>query len=83
MRAFLLSAAVLLAACSGGDEANTAAETPAPKATGPAPQTPVTGISPEPGNSSSWMRTRDDAGDPKSAPYGNLLDQPVVNGAGR
>ena len=79
MRAFF-ALPLLLAACSGESSGNNT-QPPAPRPTGPAPKTPVTDVSPEPGNSASWMGTRDDAGDPKTAPYGNLLDQPLVNGA--
>ena len=83
MRATLLVSLVLLAACSGGGEANNTAQAPAPKPTGPAPKTPVTRISPAPGKAPTWMGVRNDAGDPKTAPYGNLLEQPVVNEAAR
>ena len=80
----VLPAALLLAACPGdGVEIDNSAQTPAPKPTGPAPKTPVTSISPAPGNSAAWMDARDGADDPKSAPYANVLDQPVVNGIGR
>ena len=83
MRATLLAALVLLSGCSGGGEGNNAtAQAPTAKPTGPAPKTPVTSVSPVAGNAPTWMGVRDDAGDPKTAPYGNLLDQPVVNGAG-
>lgn len=83
MRA-ILAILVLLSACSsGGAGNNTSAQAPAPKPTGPAPQTPVTGLTPEPGKAPSWIDSRDGAGDPKTAPYDNLLDQSVVNEAGR
>lgn len=79
-----LPALLLLAACSGGEEEkNASAHAPAPKPTGPAPRTPVTNISPEPGKSPTWMGVRDGGGDAKSAPYGDVLDQPVVNASGR
>jgi hypothetical protein len=84
MRLVLLALPLLLAACSGqeeGSENTSAAQAPAPKPTGPAPKTPVTGIQPEPGKSPAWLGARDNAGAPLSAPYGNLLDQPVVSGA--
>lgn len=81
---FIIAPALLLAACSGGgEEKNSTAQAPAPKPTGPAPKTPVTGISPAPGKSPTWMGAREGAGDPKRAPYGDVLDQPVVNGTGR
>ena len=83
MRA-ILPFLLLLAACSAGGEGNnTAAQAPAPKPTGPAPRTPLTGITPAPGKTPTWLGVRDGAEDPQSAPYGNVLDQPVVNGAGR
>ena len=79
MRA-VLPALLLLAACSGNGEGNNAAaQAPAPKPTGPAPRTPVTDITPAPGKTPAWLGARDGAGDPKTAPYGNVLDQPVVN----
>jgi hypothetical protein len=77
-----LPALLLLAACSGGEDAKNSSA-PAPKPTGPAPKTPVTSISPEPGKSPTWMGVREGAEDPKSAPYSDVLDQPVVNAAGR
>ncbi|WP_281422786.1 hypothetical protein [Sphingomonas yunnanensis] len=37
-------------------------------------------ITPAPGNEAEWMEPRDAPGAPTSAPYANLLDQPVVKG---
>ena len=83
MRAVLL-ATLLLPACSLNDEGNnTSAQAPAPRPTGTAPKTPVTKITPEPGKARSWMDAQDDPAAPRTAPYGNTLDQPVVNAAGR
>ena len=56
-----------------------AAPAPAPSPTGPPPKTPVMQVTPAPGDTPSWMEPRPNKGDPKSAPFGNLLDQPVVN----
>lgn len=79
-------AAVLLAACSGGDKAEQAQAqpAPAPSPTGPAPRTPVLqNVSPEPGASPTWMAPRPNPGDPKTAPFANTLDQPVVDAPGK
>lgn len=78
MRIFLASA-LLIAACSPGQDNAT---TPTPEPTAPAPKTPLTDIRPEPGNSAGWMAPADNGSDPKDAPYGDLLDQPLVNGNG-
>lgn len=75
--------ALLLAACSQGDAGNAGAPAPAPQPTGPAPKTPLTGITPAPGKTPTWLGARDGTDDPKTAPYGNLLDQPVVKDANR
>lgn len=85
MRALTLALVLPLAACGSGQGGNDTAaqggnaEAPLPKATGPAPRTPVTQISPEPGNEAEWMAPQPAAGDPTSAPYANLLDQPLVD----
>lgn len=42
----------------------------------------MTDIRPAPGDEPGWMEPRGNAADPKSAPYGNLLDQPLVNDTG-
>ncbi|MBW6525295.1 hypothetical protein KZ813_00410 [Sphingomonas sp. RHCKR7] len=81
MRALPLIALLSLTACGGGGEegaGNKAA--PAPTPTGPAPKTPVMQITPAPGKEVEWMEPRDAPNAPPSAPYGNLLDQPVVKG---
>lgn len=84
MRA-LLPVLCLLAACSGGGEGNktAAAPPPAPAPSGPAPETPVTNITPAPGRTPTWLEARAGSGDPKRAPYGDVLDQPVVDKPGR
>jgi hypothetical protein len=81
MRHVLLTLLLPLAACSGSDEAanNAAAAQPIPKPTGPPPLTPTIKNPPiAPGNEAAWMGPRP-ADDPTTAPYGNLLDQPLVN----
>ncbi len=77
-----LLAALALAACSSEPANNTAAAAPAPAPTGPAPKTPTTNVTPEPGKTPSWLGARQLPDAPETAPYGNLLDQPVVNGTG-
>jgi hypothetical protein len=83
----LLSAAALLsvAACSGADEedgaANAAAPAPIPSPTGPLPRTPVVAITPVPGRTPAWIGPRPAADDPKTAPYPHLLDQPAISDA--
>lgn len=53
-----------------------------PSPTGPPPTTPVIQDPPRaPGNEASWMEPQAAPGAPTSAPYGNLLDQPLVNAA--
>ncbi|MGK6323498.1 hypothetical protein ACMGDM_10460 [Sphingomonas sp. DT-51] len=79
MRLLPYLALPFLAACGGGDGGGNQAA-PVPKATGPAPKTPVMEITPAPGNQAEWMEPRDAPGAPTSAPYANLLDQPVVKG---
>lgn len=83
MRPYFLALLLPLATCSPEPAAhnNTAEAAPAPKPTGPAPRTPVTNVTPVPGESPSWMGARPAPHAPPTAPYGNLLDQPVVNGA--
>jgi len=83
MRAVLLAALLLPACSSGGEGNNTAAQAPAPRPTGPAPKTPVTKITPEPGKAPSWLDARDDPAAPRTAPYGNTLNEPLVDAAGR
>ena len=82
----LLPAALLLAACSGGEEAAEQNRTPpAPRPTGAAPRTPVTqGVTPQPGNDAGWMEPASNATDPKQAPFADQgLDRPLVNGSER
>jgi hypothetical protein len=80
----LLPAALLLAACSGGDEAQNNAMPPAPQPTGPAPRTPVTqNVTPEPGETPAWLAPESNAGDPKEAPFDQSLDRPLVSDVGR
>jgi len=80
MRALSLLLLLSLAACGGGKEGSGNQAAPAPSPTGPAPKTPVMQITPAPGNAAEWMEPRDAPGAPASAPYANLLDQPVVKG---
>jgi len=86
MRASILATLLSLAACTSEPAANNAPETSnaaaaAPRLTGPAPKAPVTDVTPAPGESPSWMGARSAPDAPQSAPYADLLDQPVVNGA--
>lgn len=72
---------LLLAACGGGDtegEGNRAAARPAPTSTLPPPRTPVMQVTPAAGDEPTWLEPRAAEGEPQQAPYGNLLDQPVV-----
>ncbi len=71
--AALLPAVLLsVAACSGADEedgaADAAAPAPIPSPTGPPPRTPVVAITPVPGRTPAWIGPRPAAGDPKTAP---------------
>ena len=79
-----------LAACGGGDGGNNASDgapgngadaAPIGNPTAPPPKTPVLDVEGAPGNQAGWMEPKPGGGDPTSAPYGNLLDQPLVNGA--
>lgn len=91
MRTLLLALLLPLAACSGGGDGNNssdaegaqgnAAGPPAPRPTGPTPRTPVMNVQDVTSNDTEWLEPQPGAGDPKSAPYGNLLDQPLVDGA--
>ena len=89
MRPLLLLSLLSLAACGGGDDGNNSADAagagnqqvPMGNAAGPTPKTPVIRNLPvAPGNEATWMEPRPAPGAPTAAPYGNLLDQPVVNG---
>lgn len=91
MRIFLLALLLPLAACSGGGDGNNSsdaggnesaggnAEAPVPENTGPAPRTPVINVADAASNESEWLEAQPAPGDPTRAPYGNLLDQPLVD----
>lgn len=90
MRLFLLALLVPLAACGKGEGGNSsdagaksggnsAAVAPMATPTDPPPKTPVMQVTPAPGTQPQWLEPRSDKGAPKSAPYGNLLNQPVVD----
>lgn len=90
MRLLLLALLVPLAACGKGEGGkssdagaksggNSAAVAPMATPTGPPPKTPVMQVTPAPGTQPQWLEPRSDKGAPKSAPYGNLLNQPVVD----
>lgn len=95
MRLLVLALFVPLAACGKGEAGrssdaargsgggNAAAAAPMATPTGPPPKTPVMQVTPAPGTQPKWLRPRSNAGDPKTAPYDNLLGQPVVNASGR
>ncbi|MEH3037918.1 MAG: hypothetical protein PGN23_15750 [Sphingomonas adhaesiva] len=73
---------LLLAACGRGEgTGNEVAARPTPASTLPPPRTPVMQVSPAPGNEASWLEPRPDGDAPTQAPYGNLLDQPLVGAA--
>ena len=82
MRALILLApALFLAACGGGnDDANNAvmAEEAAEMANMPAPTTPQLNVTAAT-NEEDWIAPQNGAGDPTTAPYGNVLDEPVVD----
>lgn len=82
MRTIFLALLLPLAACGGAGGSNDTAQSPdnaAPPPSGPPPKTPVMQVTPAPGNEAEWMTPRPGAGDPTTAPYGNLLDQPLVD----
>lgn len=91
MRTLLFAPVLLLAACGSGDGGNNSGDAapgnenagpPVPSPTGPPPKTPVlTNVPREGGNEASWMEPQPAPGAPTSAPYDNLLDQPLVNAA--
>ena len=77
-----------LAACGKGDggdapgkggEGDAAAAAPLATPTGPPPKTPVMQVTPAPGNQPAWLGARQGSRDPKTAPYGTLLNQSVVD----
>ncbi len=77
--AFVATSLLLLAACGRGEgEGNRTAARPTPASTLPPPRTPVMQVTPAPGNEASWLEPRPDGDAPTQAPYGNLLDAPVV-----
>lgn len=79
----VLAAALALAACHSGDEANNAAAAPPPppRPTGPPPLTPRLNLPSQGNEAGDWLGPQAPVTPPQQAPYGNLLDQPVVNGA--
>lgn len=83
MRFLLAAFALPLAACGGGSDggnegaANTAQ--PAPRPTAPAPRTPVLDVDGVAANQAEWIGPREAPGARPTAPYGNLLDEPVVD----
>jgi len=85
MRPLFLAPLVLLAACGKGGEGegksggNAAAAAPLAKPTGPPPKTPVMQVTPVPGVQPEWLGARPGRGDPRTAPYGTLLNQSVVD----
>ncbi len=83
MRHLILPVCLLLAACGkGGEEqAKTADPAPAPSPTAPAPRTPVMQITPAPGDQPTWLAPRPANSAAVQAPYGNLLNKPVVEDA--
>ena len=79
MRMCGLILALLLAACGQNEAGGDNAQAPAPQPSGPPPLTPTMNVTGPPGDAAPWMDPTSNAGDPATAPYGNLLDQPVVN----
>lgn len=79
MRTILLAFLLPLAACDSGGEGNETAGPP-PGSNVTPPTTPVMQVTPAPGNSAEWMEPVEAPGAPATAPYGNLLDQPLVKG---
>ena len=84
MRFLPLLLALPLAACGGGDDrGNTTAQnaaTPAPRR--PPPKTPVLEVPAGGNGTDAWIEPRVAPGPVPSAPYGNLLDAPVVETRG-
>ncbi|WP_375272887.1 hypothetical protein [Sphingomonas sp.] len=75
-----------LAACGKGGEGDASAKggegnanAPLATPTGPPPKTPVMQVTPAPGIQPAWLGARQNRGDPKTAPYGTLLNQSVVD----
>ncbi len=91
MRVLILALLLPLAACSGGaDEGNNSSDAggaaaqgnaaPVPEPTGPAPRTPVMNVQDVTTNDTDWLDPQAAPDAPRAAPYGNLLDDPVVKG---
>ncbi|WP_156347952.1 hypothetical protein [Sphingomonas sp. Leaf231] len=72
---------VSLAACGGSGEERTPPAAPTPTATAPAPRTPVMQITPAPGGTPEWLEPQPHEGANMRAPYGELLNKPVAEGA--
>lgn len=85
----LLAPVLLLAACGGSGNTASAAGNgadgnqaePVPSRTGPPPLTPRLNVPPQGNEAGEWLGPRAPSSAPPTAPYGNLLDQPVVNGS--
>ncbi len=67
-----------VAACGTGDQPQEDAATPGPRATAPAPRTPVMQITPAPGATPAWLEPQPHRGAQVRAPYDGSLDRPVV-----
>lgn len=82
-RLALLLLALPLAACGGGNaerEEGGAGNNAAVAAARVPPQTtPVLNVGETTGNEATWIEPRDTPGPRPTAPYGNLLDDPVVD----
>jgi hypothetical protein len=80
MRRLLLAALLPISACGGGSDGGNQAWGNAPAAASSvAPETtPVLNVAGTPGNEATWMEPQVSPGPRPSAPYGNLLDAPVV-----
>lgn len=84
IRFLALAPLIFLAACGGGQGNNSAAVNdvqPVPSPTGPPPLTPRLNVPPQGNEAGEWLGPRAPSSAPPTAPYGNLLDQPVVNGS--
>ncbi len=82
MRRLLPLSCLMLVACGKGEPAKEQAQpAPTPRATAPAPRTPVMQITPAPGATPAWLKPQPGQGAELKAPYGDLLNKPVVEGA--
>jgi hypothetical protein len=72
---------MLMACGKGGSDKEQAQPAPVPSATAPAPRTPVMQITPAPGQTPAWLKAQPGRGAELKAPYGDLLNKPVVEGA--